>query len=90
MTAIVKVRREGIGDADRPVSRYVYRITSDELQYLGVQIWWKLKLRRCGEGKREERNIEGKGKDEHRRHASYLCTRDRWARVEVAEQLYTS
>jgi hypothetical protein len=70
---IVKVGG-GIGDVDRPVSRDVYRISSDEFQYFGIQIRRKLILRRCGDGEREERNTQCEGKDVHRGRASHLCT----------------
>lgn len=56
------------------MSRDVYRISSDEFQYFGIQSWWKLILRRCGDGECEERNTQHKGKDVHGGRASHLCT----------------
>jgi len=70
----VNVGGEGIWNVDRPVGRNVYRVSSDEFQYFGIQIRWKLILRRCGDGEREERNTQREGKDVHRRRASHVCT----------------
>ena len=56
------------------MSRDVYRISSDEFQYFGIQSRWKLILRRCGKGECEERNTQREGKDVHRGRASHLCT----------------
>jgi len=74
LTGVVKVEGEEIGDVDRPVSRDVYRISSDEFQYFGMQIRWKLIPQRCGDGECEERNTRRKGKDVERERASHLCT----------------
>jgi hypothetical protein len=73
LKAVVKGGGEGIGDVDRPVSGYVYRIFSDEFQYFGIQIRWKLIRRRCGDGEREERKTQREDKDVHGVRASHLA-----------------
>ena len=45
-------------------------------------------LRRCGDGEREEGNTQREGEDMHKGRGSHLA-RYSWARVKVAEQLYT-
>ena len=59
---------------DRPVSRDVYSIFTDEFQCVRTQIWWKLVLRRCWGGQREKRKTQRKTEDVHRECASHLCT----------------
>jgi hypothetical protein len=71
---IVKVGGEGIGDVDKPVSRDVYRIFSDEFQYFGIQIRWKLIRRPCRDGEREEWDTQYEGEDVNGECASHLCT----------------
>ena len=56
------------------MSRDVYRFSSDEFQGFGIQIWWKLIIRRCGDGEREERSTQRESKDVHRGRASHVCT----------------